>query len=266
MSLTDRCRVCGKDSTFVFDGRLLDRTVHYFDCAHCGYLQTETPTWLDQAYASPINISDTGIIARNVLNTRRVGAVCLLLGTTKAKIVDFAGGHGILVRMLRDAGLEAEWSDKFCENLFARGFEHKGATADIATAFEAFEHFVEPVAELDRMFKVAPVVFLSTALLPEPVPLPGTWWYYGEEHGQHVGIYRRKTLEYLADAQGARLFSNDADIHVLARKPADIDLSRLRWAMRAWPLYRRFWMTPLTNADHAKISASILSKRTGVGS
>jgi hypothetical protein len=39
------CRVCTRRSAFAFEAPLLDMTVRYHDCAHCGYLQTETPTW-----------------------------------------------------------------------------------------------------------------------------------------------------------------------------------------------------------------------------
>ena len=57
---------------------------------------------------------------------------------------------GILVRLLRDYGVEALWCDQYCENLLARGFEYNGECADLVTAFEVLEHFVNPLEELDR--------------------------------------------------------------------------------------------------------------------
>lgn len=266
MSPAETCRACGDLAPFKFEGPLLGRTVSYFECTRCGYLQTEQPTWLDEAYASPINITDTGILARNVLNTRRIGSFCLLLRKRKARIVDFAGGHGIQVRMMRDAGFDAFWSDKFCENLFARGFEHQGEPADIATAFEAFEHFVNPDAELTRILDVAPTVLFSTLLLPEPIPLPGTWWYYGEEHGQHVGLYQKRSLELLAKKHSARLYTNGSDLHVITKEPIGMDFRRLSIMMRLWPLVRRFWLRPLTHDDHAALVRQIAAERSNTGS
>jgi hypothetical protein len=35
--------------------------VQYFQCGGCGFLQTETPYWLDEAYSSAIVTADTGI-------------------------------------------------------------------------------------------------------------------------------------------------------------------------------------------------------------
>jgi len=255
----ERCRVCGGDSRFSFQGPLLSRQVAYFDCSICGALQTEFPTWLDEAYAAPINATDTGIAARNQLNTARVGALCYLLGNSRARVVDFAGGHGLLVRMLRDAGINAVWSDKYCENLFARGFEHDGGPADIATAFEAFEHFVEPMRELARVLAVAPVVLFSTELLPEPVPPPGQWWYYGVEHGQHVMLYRRRTLAHMAAACGAVLYSKGTGRHAIVRGGQRVDFNKLSVALRAWPFIRRRSFRSLTLADHESLKARLLA-------
>jgi hypothetical protein len=52
--------------------------------------------------------------------------------------VDCAGGYGILTRLLRDIGVDALWSDPFCQNLMALGFEHSNEPAELVTAFEEF--------------------------------------------------------------------------------------------------------------------------------
>ena len=43
------CRVCAAAARPLFSGTLLGRSVEYQECSACGYVQTETPTWLDQA-------------------------------------------------------------------------------------------------------------------------------------------------------------------------------------------------------------------------
>ena len=152
----DRCRVCGGPSRHMFSQRLLDHDVSYFDCAQCGYFQTEAPHWLDQAYASAINDVDTGILWRNQLNARRVVMTLAAVGRLSGRVVDHAGGYGILVRLLRDLGVDARWRDKYCQNLVARGFEADAAPCDLITAFEVFEHLEDPMAELRQMLAQAP--------------------------------------------------------------------------------------------------------------
>jgi len=73
------CRCCGQVSNYIFSGPLLNVDVSYFECDQCGYVQTESPYWLDQAYSEAINDSDTGIMSRNSTNARVVlGAMVLL--------------------------------------------------------------------------------------------------------------------------------------------------------------------------------------------
>ena len=124
------CRVCASSARYVYSLPVLGDEVDYFDCAACGYFQTQEPYWLAKAYGSAINSVDTGILYRNQLNIWRVATTLLILGKLKGKVVDHAGGYGILVRLLRDAGIDAYWRDKYCENLLARGFE-----ADAASIF-----------------------------------------------------------------------------------------------------------------------------------
>ncbi len=213
------CRVCGQPSPHVFDGPLLQHSVGYYECERCSYVQTETPYWLEQAYVDVINRSDTGLLRRNARNTSIVVRMLMLIGRLKGRVIDCAGGYGVLVRMLRDRGIDAYWHDPHCQNLLARGFE-AGADerADFVTAFEALEHFTAPCAELARLLSRADNVLVSTDLIAEPAPAPADWWYYGSEHGQHIGFFRRRTLEYLAQQLGCHLHSDGRQFHLFTRQ------------------------------------------------
>lgn len=227
------CRVCRNNLTTSFaTAYLLQQNVSYFDCAFCGYVQTEDPTWLNQAYASTMNVSDTGVMARNLSNVSLVLATLAVIGDRTSAVVDYAGGHGFLVRLLRDAGVDALWSDPHSENLVARGFEYKsgGRRPALATAFEAFEHFVSPVEEMERLLAIAPNILLTTNLISTPAPDPNKWWYYGLEHGQHIGFYRAQTLQYLADQFDLHFLSDGISTHLFSLK---------KYSYRTWYTYRQ---------------------------
>lgn len=215
------CRCCNSTVRPIFNGLLLNHPVGYFECPVCAYVQTEAPHWLIQAYAEAINDSDTGIMARNQSNARIVLATLMLLGKLDSTVVDCAGGYGILVRLLRDYGINALWSDRYCQNVLARGFEHCTESAELVTAFEAFEHFVNPAVELDRLLAIAPNVLFSTALIATPAPQQADWWYYGREHGQHIGFFRIRTLERLTRERGLFLVSNGTSYHLMTDKPVN---------------------------------------------
>ena len=97
------CRVCSvKTNEPISSGMIFGNAVNYFECTVCGYVQTEHPYWLEKAYSSAINNCDTGIMARNQLNVGLVLATLNSLKSLDGMVVDYAGGYGILVRLLRE--------------------------------------------------------------------------------------------------------------------------------------------------------------------
>ena len=226
------CRVCGSSSSLVFAQSVIGRNVSYFDCAHCGYVQTETPYWLEEAYANAINELDTGIMWRNQLNVDRVILTLASMRDIDGRVLDYAGGYGILVRLLRDAGVEAHWADKYCHNVLARGFEADSQPYDLVTAFEVFEHLEHPIEELRGMLKRAPNVLISTELVTNAATPAPNWWYYGPEHGQHIGFFRSRTLACLAERLGCHHQTDGRSLHLFSRQsvpPLWLVLQRMPW-------------------------------------
>lgn len=216
---TLKCRCCAEDANPLFSATLLGNVVSYYECSACGYLQTETPYWLNKAYSSVINNCDTGIMIRNQKNLDLIIVTLGALNQMNGLVVDYAGGYGILVRLLRDRGINSLWADPYCKNLLAVGFEHEGEKATLVTAFEAFEHFVNPMQEVEKLFDIAPNLLISTELVATPAPASDHWWYYGLDHGQHIGFFRLKTLQMLARKFNKHLVSNGQSYHLFTDKP-----------------------------------------------
>ncbi len=218
-----KCRVCSGGATFVFRTVLLARhDVSYFSCDRCGYLQTELPFWLEEAYADSIDTADTGIMARNLVLSRITAALILARLKRHGVFLDVAGGYGIFVRLMRDMGFDFFWQDRYSQNLLARGFELSPDPGDgkveLITAMEVFEHFVDPLDEIGRMALVSRNILFSTTLVADPPPSPDGWWYYAREQGQHIGFYQYKTLRWIADHFGMNLCSNRRNLHLLTSK------------------------------------------------
>ena len=248
-TLTDKCRVCGSESNYAFSQPVLGRQVSYFDCGACGYVQTQMPDWLDEAYSRAINDVDTGIMMRNGLNVGRVVMTLIALGRLQGRVIDHAGGYGILVRMLRDAGIEARWRDKYCENLLARGFESTDNRHDLLTAFEVFEHMVDPLQELTAMLDDSPSVLMSTELITSDRTPPTDWWYFGPEHGQHIGFFRPATLHWMARKLGCHHASDGVSLHLFSHAPIPWHWLPLVKLWRFAPIAARISLRSKTNSD-----------------
>ncbi|HEY3390891.1 MAG TPA: methyltransferase domain-containing protein, partial [Prolixibacteraceae bacterium] len=126
--------------------------VQYFICSNCGFVQTEKPYWLSEAYSESIARSDLGLISRNIKVSNISAVMISAFFNSQAEFLDYGGGNGMFVRLMRDKGLNFYWQDLYTQNQFARGFEIKdNVRFELVTAFEVFEHLEDPLVEIEKM-------------------------------------------------------------------------------------------------------------------
>ena len=217
------CPICSGERREIFQALVLKKyEVRYFFCDSCGLLQTEEPYWLDEAYSSAIADADTGLVWRNLDIARKLTGLLYFCFDPGASYLEFAGGYGLLTRLMRDRGFDFRWHDPYCQNIFARGFEwdrSKRTSARAVTAFEVVEHVQNPVDFIRGALahaETTTIIFTTLLYNGEP-PRPDKWWYYSLESGQHISFFRQKTLIVLAQRLGLRLVSNGW-FHVLTNE------------------------------------------------
>ena len=227
--MAEWCRICGASSKSAFAAKVMAKyDVQYFRCPECDFIQTEEPYWLEEAYATPINVMDTGIMQRNTEQSGLAASIIYTFFDHNGRFVDHGGGYGIMTRMMRDLGLDYYWLDPYAENLMARGFEYEwGMKIEMMTSFETFEHFSRPMDEIEKLFTISPNLLFSTILLPEPVP--HDWWYFGFEHGQHISFYSEEAMRQIANRFGKHYHSLGS-MHLFT--DLDLDDKKVQWVNR----------------------------------
>ena len=89
--ISTTCRVFTKPVAAMFSTVLLQKhPTQYFQCLGCGYVQTEKPYWLPEAYESSINDSDTGMIMRNLWSRNVATALIYFLLDHKGRFLDLS--------------------------------------------------------------------------------------------------------------------------------------------------------------------------------
>lgn len=218
-----KCRICANESPVFTNAHILNKyNIQYFRCNFCGFIQTEEPYWLKEVYVNAINTSDIGLVHRNIITSKLTQSVIRLFFDGDGKFIDYGGGYGLFVRLMRDAGYNFYRHDIFCENLFAKGFDadiNIDSRFEILTAFEVFEHLVDPLSEIEKMLALSRNILFSTETVPINVPKPEEWWYYGLEHGQHISLFTHTSLKIIAKRFGLHLCSYRGGFHILTQRP-----------------------------------------------
>jgi hypothetical protein len=218
-----KCKICNYSSRAIFQQKILNKyCIQYYYCENCKFIQTEEPFWLEEAYSDAISVMDTGMISRNIENSKNLKLMIpfFIKEPQIKKFLDYGGGYGILVRLMRDIGYDFYWFDKYCQNIFAKGFEIKNNIKyELVTAFEVFEHLNDPINEIIQILDKSNADFLvfSTEVYKNEIPDPRNWWYYSFESGQHISFYNIDTLKFISQKFNFELLTNNINFHIFSK-------------------------------------------------
>jgi hypothetical protein len=255
-----KCVICNNSLQYIFNHQVLNKyNVNYFYCNICGLVKTEYPFWLEEAYGAGVNPLDTGMISRNNNISQTLTCVIYYLFDYKGQYLDVGGGYGILTRLMRDIGFDFYSYDKYCDNIFAKGFDISKTLPpfDAITCFEVLEHTIDPVCFLKDSLSMAmtQTAIFSTELFAGYPPKPQDWWYYSFESGQHISFFQFKTLTYIARQLNLKLYSNNT-IHIITDRVLPCNIFRVLGSRLSCLLfkYSRWRMKSRTFSDHQMLS------------
>lgn len=263
-----RCTICGNTHQFKRTRTTILNTFST-DLIHCQSCDFEwlsgAKAWIDIAYQKPIANTDTGIVRRN-MELHLILSTFLMLGNRSKPFLDWGSGSGLLVRLLRDDGLDGIGFEPFTEPVLAPGFTYK-QDSEVRTkgpfhcviAIEVVEHLLSPVEFFQSALSLADTIIFTT----EPTDCnteKENWWYYSQDTGQHISFYSRKSLKLVAASLGASYqHARGQSLHLITRDPSQARLFKLACGYHRSPIlyglikaWRRFIRRPtsLIMKDH----------------
>jgi hypothetical protein len=218
-----KCKICDSDSSLLFKAKVLNKyDVGYYRCSSCFFIETEKPYWLSEAYSSAIADLDVGLVNRNIEFSNILDKILDRNFKKNLKCLDYGGGYGLFVRLMRDKGYDFYRHDLFCQNIFAKYFNieniDESGKFDLLTSFEVFEHLEHPIEEIKKMFTYGDNVFFSTMIIPnKPISKSDDWWYFIPETGQHISFYSIKSLEILSSILNVYFYTNGLNLHLFTK-------------------------------------------------
>lgn len=229
------CKVCNSKVDYVFNKQVLFKySVKYYQCSKCGFMQTETPYWLEEAYEAPISNLDTGILSRNISNVAVTSKLITHFFNSSDTFLDFGGGYGTFTRMMRDVGFDFRNYDKYCDNVFSKNYsvDVLDEKFELLTAFELFEHVEQPLEKMKELLKYSDNIFISTTLQPSDKKSLKNWEYLVPEAGQHISLYSLESLKVIGKTLDLNLLSNGSNYHLFTKVKKKNILFRLICSVR----------------------------------
>jgi len=233
-----KCKICNKKTKEIFESVVIQKyNIKYYQCESCNFIQTEDPYWLDEAYSQSIANMDVGYVTRNVMYSQMISTLIKLYFNKDAKYLDYGGGYGLFVRLMRDRGFQFFRQDLYSDNLFSTYFDIEDIEGndkfELVTAFEMFEHLENPLDDIKKMFEYSDSILFSTELQSKKhYDSAADWWYFVPETGQHISFYTKQSLQVIADHFGCNVYSNSRDLHLLTHKKFRVNPTMLPYYMR----------------------------------
>jgi hypothetical protein len=216
-------KITGADTTLLFTAKILNKyDVKFYRSNDTGFIQTEEPYWLQEAYSSAITKLDVGLVYRNLTLREKIGPLLAIHFNKNGVFLDYAGGYGLFTRLMRDNGFNFYHTDKFCQNIFAEYFDltdlPSNTRFEAVTVFEVFEHLANPIEEIKEMLTYSDNLFFTTELQPEGITGVDDWRYFSPETGQHVAFYNEASLKAIADKLDYQFYTDGTFLHLFTKR------------------------------------------------
>lgn len=254
------CKICSSATETVFSKMiLLKYEVDYHQCQNCGFIQTDQPFWLEEAYNNAITSLDIGILKRNNELAEAIPKYIDTFFPDSEKYLDFAGGYGIFVRLMRDLGYEFYRQDLYCENIFSKHFDITDTELkkfDVVTAFEVFEHLENPLQQIEEIFEYSDNLIFSTDIVPHSESVED-WVYIANETGQHIAFYTEKALKIIAEKFNKNYYRYK-NYHIFSKEK--FSLEQINFAFYGITKYRSFFGLKKRRVNFRITRQSLLEK------
>jgi SAM-dependent methyltransferase len=201
---------------------LSGNSVYYTLCKQCGFcFAPELSAWPLDEFEQRIYNDEYVLVDPDYIEARpRANATNLIsmFGnlTSSVRHLDYGGGNGLLVKLLRENNWNSTSYDPFIDRNIS--VEQLGKF-ELITAFEVFEHVPDVqklISNLQLLLSPNGLILFSTLLTDGNIH-PNqriTWWYASPRNG-HISLFSRGSIAVIAKKAGLKFGSFSPGFHAL---------------------------------------------------
>lgn len=200
---------------------LAEIPIYYALCAKCGFcFAPELHTWPLDKFSEAIYNNDYVLVDPDYIEARpraNAGMLRSIFASLPATVrhLDYGGGNGELVRLLRESNWQSVSYDPFVDR---RTSPTQLGEFELVTAFEVFEHVPDVqklMSDLRSLLSKDGLVMFSTLLSDGNIhPSQRLSWWYASPRNGHISLFSRKSLAILAQECGFNFGSFSDGFHV----------------------------------------------------
>lgn len=87
-----KCPICDSAMSVFDEAMILKKyKANYWRCQMCGFIQTDTPYWLNESYSDAIVGTDIGLVSRNYIMAEKTAGVLDVCLSNSETHLDFGG-------------------------------------------------------------------------------------------------------------------------------------------------------------------------------
>lgn len=208
-----QCKICNSDTYVLYDEQF---DMDYHRCTSCGFIYEDpkhhyTEVKEKEEYGTHNNsIEDEGYVKM----FRKFQKAFEPFVNGKTLLEYGSGPEPVFSELMRRDGYEVTSYDPY----FLPDESYLKHTYDVITSTEVFEHFVDPMAEIDKLMGL----LKSKGLLAIMTQFPKdddhfkNWWYRRDP--THISFYTLKSFEVIAKKYDVNIvYKNDKDYMVFKK-------------------------------------------------
>ena len=201
------CPVCSSENKIYGTGTVLNKyTISYFRCPNCGFINTEEPYWLDEAYNKEVPDNQEGRAKRNIPIATSLIKQKL---NPNGRYLDYGcAKNAFFVKAMRDKGFNCIGYDKY-EKVIDEYYGKLSGQFEMITSWEVFEHIPNPKEVINELLSYTDTIVIGTQRIKLDDPPKLTWPYFSRLSGRHISFYTIESFCIISKEFNLKIQTND---------------------------------------------------------